>query len=189
MRKIFIWIILSVLIIIAIITSLMMLNGLVIGGLFNTPITKGDAESILNDDFEYIYVIADYLEKSEYTEIDIQSYDYVSNEGKYGTWYVYGENMERSNIGTQKITDEHIVDILDTLFKHKKYKNITKSGNTISFLLWSNLDAGRGVAYTLDGKEPILQFLTYFQELKKENWYYYEEDFNTWKVSQTGMSD
>ena len=53
--------------------------------------------------------------------------------------------------------------------------------NTIYFQRWSNLDNGRGVAYSIDGSTPTLQFLTKLEPLSESNWYYYEEDYNEWK--------
>lgn len=43
-------------------------------------------------------------------------------------------------------------------------------------------DSSRGIAYSIDGKEPKLQFLTKLEALPERNWYYYEEDFDEWKI-------
>ena len=48
--------------------------------------------------------------------------------------------------------------------------------------MWSNLDSGHGIAYTIDESEPKLQFLTKAEKLNEDNWYYYEEDYNKWKL-------
>lgn len=154
-------------------TVILLIGGLLIGGF--PRISQKKVEKIFLNDFEALAIIVDYMEKSEYTDISIWDSDYIYDEGEYGTWFV-------SENGKQKIKDKEIVNILDMLFKQKKYEVISKVGNTISFQLWSNRDQGRGIAYTLDGNAPTLDYLTRFEKLKNENWYYYEEDFNEWKV-------
>lgn len=101
----------------------------------------------------------------------------IYDEGDYGTWYVKNDNVN----GVMNIENNDIVDTLSELFNKRKYQVIAKDGNTISFQLWANLDAGSGIAYSIDGSEPTLQFLTKSEKMDKENWYYYEENFNEWK--------
>lgn len=174
---------LLILIIGIIVTVVILIGSLMIGGLFNPPINQEKAEKVLLNDYESICTIVDYMKNSEYIDISIQSNDYVYGDGNYGTWYVYDDTLKKQDAGNKRIKDKNIVDILDMLFVKKTYQNISKNGNTISFLLWSNLDEGRGIAYTLDGSIPTLQFLTKSEKLKKENWYYYEENFNEWKLN------
>lgn len=174
---------LLILIISIIVTVVILIGSLMIGGLFNPPINQERAEKVLLNDYESICTIVDYMKNSEYVDISIQSNDYVYDDGNYGTWYVYDDILKNQDAGSKRIKDKNIVNILDMLFAKKTYQNISKNGNTISFLLWSNLDEGRGIAYTLDGSTPTLQFLTKSEKLKKENWYYYEENFNEWKLT------
>ena len=169
--------ILSILIIGVVQTVILVIRGLIIGGF--PRISQEKVEKIFLNDFETLSIIVDYMKKSKYTEITIQSNDYIYDEGDYGTWFVHDDTEDN---GKQKIKDKEIVDILDMLFKQKKYGVISKDGNTIWFQLWSNRDQGRGIAYTLDGNAPTLDYLTKFEKLKNENWYYYEEDFNEWKL-------
>lgn len=159
-----------------------MTGSLFIGGLFNPPINKEKAEKVLSDDYEAVCAIVDYMKNSNYVNISIESNDYISDDGNYGTWYVYGDALKEQDTGIKKIKDKDIVKIIDILFKKRSYQNISKDGNTVSFLLWSALDRGKGIAYTLDGNAPTLQFLTESERLKKDNWYYYEENFNEWKA-------
>ncbi len=96
--------------------------------------------------------------------------------------YIYydGEKWVYKPDGFQGVTVENVNRIIDIAQK-RKYSVIDKADNYIYFQLWSNLDAGRGIAYTLDGNPPTLQFLTKYEKLDDENWYYYEEDFNEWR--------
>lgn len=182
--KRFLKILLLLISITGIITIFVILAGsLVIGGLFDPPINQKKAEKILLSDFEDFYAVIDYMKKSEFTDIDIESNDYVYGSKNHGTWYVYDNTLKNQNAKNKKITNKYVVDILDIFFNEKNCRNISKNGNTISFLLWSNLDDGRGIAYTPDGNPPTLQFLTKFEKLKKENWYYYEENFNEWRLN------
>lgn len=67
------------------------------------------------------------------------------------------------------------------MFKEKRYQVINKHGNAISFQLNSTLDMGAGIVYSIDGAEPSMQILTKLEALDKDNWYYYESDFNEWR--------
>ena len=40
---------------------------------------------------------------------------------------------------------------------------------------------GAGIVYSIDGAEPSMQILTKLEALDKDNWYYYESDFNEWR--------
>lgn len=162
------------------------IGGFMIGGLFNPPISQEKVEKIFLTDYEYVFELVEYMKSSKYDNIIINLNDYIHNYEDYGTWFVYDEDgqhiHDEEEQGVQKIADENIVEILDILFKQKKYQIITKDDDTISFQLWSNLDKGIGFAYTLNGDIPEIQFLTKFEKLKKENWYYYEDDFNEWRL-------
>ena len=84
------------------------------------------------------------------------------------------------------IEDEHTRNALDVLIRHG-YQIIRKEGNFIVFLRWRNKDNGRGIVYSINGVPPdesVLQFLTRLEPLSEEGWYYYEEDFNEFRIRQ-----
>ena len=64
------------------------------------------------------------------------------------------------------------------------YKGIGRDGNTIYFVRWTRLmDFGAGIAYSVNGKdEPELDFVTKLEPLSEDGWYFYEEDYNEWRV-------
>ena len=143
-----------------------LLSGLFIGGFFFPPTTQEGMEKNFQKDKEYIFTVAEYIANSKYGEIYIPT---------------TMESGEMSNAGTPvKIDNVEVVTAIETL-KKRGYSVIGKSGNTIHFQRWSNLDNGRGIAYSINGNVPNLQFLTKLEPLSDENWYYYEEDFNEWK--------
>ena len=84
-------------------------------------------------------------------------------------------------VGQVLIKDEQIMHSINTLIS-RGYDVITKDNNTVSFQRWSNLDAGRGIAFSIDGTQPNLQFITKLEKIRESNWYYYEEDFNEWNL-------
>lgn len=144
-----------------------LLSGLFIGGFFFPPITQEGMEKHFQNDKEYIFVVNEYLVNSKYGEIYIPS---------------TMESGEMSNAGTPvKINETEVVTAINTL-KKRGYSVIGKDGNTIHFQRWSNLDNGRGVAYSVNGNEPTLQFLTKLEPLTEPNWYYYEENYNEWRT-------
>ena len=145
--------------------------------LFREPYTTSeDIKKEFYSNYEQMEKIKEILERAEYADISIYNTDYIYEDGEYGTWFVAGE-------GSIQIEDEEFVNDIEILFKEREYSHIGKIGNTIYFQLWANKDAGSGIAYSTDGNEPVLQFLTKLEELDKNNWYYYEEDFNEWKLN------
>lgn len=150
--------------------------------LFGPYSSQQKIEKEFYKNYETILEITSYIEKAGYVNINIQGTDYIYDDGNYGTWYVQSGNANDTvNDGRKEIGDDKIIKELSHLFKDKKYQVINKNGNAISFQLSSNLDMGAGIVYAIDGIEPSLQFLTKLKKLDKNNWYYYEEDFNEWK--------
>lgn len=78
------------------------------------------------------------------------------------------------------VSDDSARESLEQL-KENGYKIITKEDGMINFLIWSNKDMGIGIVYSEFGTEPKLQFQTYCS-LLEEKWYYYEEDYNQWRL-------
>ena len=64
--------------------------------------------------------------------------------------------------------------------------NITKSGDTVEFLFWTRLmDFGAGVVWHEDTETPPdVQFLTRLDALETDGWYYYEADFNEYRLGK-----
>jgi hypothetical protein len=79
------------------------------------------------------------------------------------------------------IEDSQVVNAIEILFS-KGYSVISKDENTIQFQRSTRfMDFGSGIAYSIDGSEPQLPFLTKLDPLPDPNWYYYEADFNEFK--------
>ena len=140
--------------------------GLYIGGFFLPPIDQDKMERIFLGDREYLIRVKNYIADVDCDDV------YISATMNMGEIHISGENMQ--------IEDDEVSESFEKL-KKRGYRVISKDGNTINFLRWSNLDNGRGVAFSIDGSEPKLQFLTKLEPLSEPNWYYYEEDFNEWK--------
>ena len=135
--------------------------GIAIGGAFSPPIGKEKMEKIFDEDRELLFIVTNYLISSDY-EIA-----YIPPDMKDGEIYISGDYAE--------IEDVEIIKAINKL-KERGYKGISIEDYTIHFQRWSNLDKGRGIAYSIDGSEPTLQFLTKLEPLSEPNWYYYEED-------------
>ncbi len=60
---------------------------------------------------------------------------------------------------------------------------ITKSGDTVEFLFWTQLmDFGAGLVWHENTETlPDVQFLTRLDALETDGWYYYEADFNEYR--------
>ena len=82
------------------------------------------------------------------------------------------------------IKDQKVVDDLKTLFEEKGYEVIGKNNNTIYFQKWSRgADLGIGLAYLIDlDANSDLEFLVKLEPLLEKNWYFYESDYNEWRL-------
>lgn len=132
-------------------------------------INQKNMEKIFNEDYDLLSDITELFIDSEY------EYIYISNNMNSGEMYVSGETVE--------IKSKLITNSIDALIS-KGYTVIEKSGNSIHFQRWSNLDSGYGVVFSIDESAPDIEYLTKFERLDKDNWYYYESDFNEWKLKK-----
>lgn len=142
-------------------------NSIFIGGNFFVPLDYESAEKKFENKKEEIYIVNQYFSELRYNCIYIPASmdnDIMSADG--------------SDV---KIESSEVIQSIKKL-KENGCTVIGKENNTIYFQMWSNLDSGHGIAHTIDGTEPTLQFLTKSKKLNEDNWYYYEEDFNEWKL-------
>ena len=160
-----------------IILSIIIYVGLFIFTWFPPKISKATMEKELIKNKEPIISVIDYLTDIPYETASIDD----DNIDTGIDLFVYGNENSSMHL---LIDDDAVVDNIYFLFKKCNYENITKNGDAISFLRWSDLDNGTGIVYSIDGhipNESSFDFLTKLESLSEENWYYYEEDFNEWK--------
>lgn len=93
----------------------------------------------------------------------------------------YGDPMEFTDLQTERLVNE---------LAEKGYNRITKKRDIVVFYVWKKplydeFEAGFG--YSDDGMvdSSAVIFLTYQQPLSKENWCYYEADYNEWRARNT----
>ena len=141
--------------------------GIASGSFFNSRIDKDQMSKIFIEDYELLSTVAQFLVDSGYRNVSIQ------------------KNMNESepfiDVRNSEIDVKEIMDAIEELM-NRGYSIIVRNGNTINFVRWSSMDVGIGIAYLVEGGEPVIDFLTKFESLSKPNWYYYEEDFNEWRV-------
>lgn len=163
MKKIVTYVLIAVILVILIIT----IGSITIDGdFFNFPIGKEKMESIFIQDQKRLTTVTNFLANSDYDNV------YIPDTMEDGEMSIDGTSV--------KINDVEVVEAINTL-KKQRYNVIEKDGNTIYFQRWSNLDKGRGIVYSINDNEPILQFLTKIEPLPEPHWYYYEEDYNEWR--------
>ena len=122
---------------------------------------------------DLIELVKDYFAQSEYDSISITS------SMERGAMFV---NIVGQSYVT--IRNEEVIEAIMQLHK-KGYSSISKKSNGISFVRWTGKDVGKGVVYSIDGHEPdksSFDFLTKIEPLSENGWYYYEEDFNEWRI-------
>lgn len=157
-----------VLIFLAVILVVIICGALFFYIVFPPPLSPKAMEKDFRKNQSDIILVMSYLAASEYTDI------YITSNKPSGVMFV-------STVGDVEIGNVEVTAAIDTLLR-KGYKVIIRDKNTVSFQRSATLDYGSGVAYSIDGSEPQLQFLTKLQPLPEQNWYYYEEDFNKWKA-------
>jgi len=139
-----------------------------LGGGFNKPDYE-DMQKIFVRDEVQIKQIANFLAESDEEGIIIH------DSTEKGMMFVYHEH------GDVKIENSEIINAIEVL-KNNGCRGIYKSGNTIEFQVWATKDAGRGIAYTVDGATPEIEFLTDIRELPNEtSWFYYEDNYKKWR--------
>lgn len=82
----------------------------------------------------------------------------------------------------QSVKMEQIVEKL----KEKGYYYITKRENVVIFDVWRkpfDVEFEAGFVYSVDGSGDLseISYLTDQRSLPKQNWYYYESDYNEWR--------
>jgi len=162
MKKIIIFILLSILL--ATILSVMFVAStswvsfLIMQDVIDPPIDKEKMESIFKKDYEVLVIVTNYLANSSYESV------YIRNFRGSGIMDVGGDRAE--------IEDIKVIEAINAL-ENRGYSSIEKNNNTISFLRHTSFKNGRGIAYSIDGNEPVLPYLRRLEPLSKPNWYYY----------------
>ena len=111
---------------------------------------------------EKIIIVRDYLVNSGFDSIYIPS----SMEP--------GMMSAGAGIGRVPISDAEVVEVIQLLHR-RGYRVISKGTNAVVFLRWSGFDVGRGIFYSIAGctyDDHALPFLTWFEPLSIEGWYY-----------------
>lgn len=130
-------------------------------------------ESHFQNNYEDIQIVVDFITNLEYSSVDISSAD--------GTML--------ADLETMKIEDENVNSAVKRLLgtplaKERQYYSVYKSGNTIEFCQWSSPhDIGCGIAYSINETyTPRIQYCTELVPLSQSGWYYYVDDYNTWRI-------
>lgn len=155
------------------IVSIIVVVGLVWNAILSLgPPDKDKIEKYFKRDKTDIILITEFLINSDYSEISINKK--LQKDGFMFT----GVNTRDRNI-----ENEVVVKAVNRLLRRRGYKSILKNGNTISFEKWSFFEQCRGITYSINGKdEPILQFLIELEPLSENGWYYYEENYDEWRL-------
>lgn len=122
---------------------------------------------VFSRDYTSLSLVADYLVSLEHDSV------YIPSE------YPDGEILASGTICF--IDNDDIVNAI-AILREAGCSVIDKDAGVITFVYWSTSDVGKGFAYSSDGSDPQLQFQTYLEKLSMENWFYYEEDFNLWRL-------
>ena len=140
-------------------------------GIIPFPFNYESIDNIFKKDQMEIFAVSKYFEESDYQEI------YIPSSMNRGIMSIE-DGMHKN------IQELEVVEAIEKL-KAKGYSVIGKEKNTIYFQRWSDLDSAQGIAYSIDGNEPVLHSLIKCKPLSKAGWYYYEEDYDEWLLKNT----
>lgn len=122
------------------------------------------------DDFEDLQKVADYL---------------ISLENK-SAWIRSPYKPMSVDLGETREIDPEVKGVVRKLFR-RGYMNIIKNDTSIVFERWKrpfSFEFRAGFAFNFRGSDWVdVQFRINQQELDREDWYYYEEDYNQWRVT------
>ena len=131
-----------------------------------TPPTFEEIEIIFNDHKEYFIAINNYCTNTTVTDFSVDTHTKDST----------GE------LNTEIIKDDAAKNAINKLISQGTLKQVYKYGDTIVYILWeSSFDEGCGIAYS--ATTPKIAFMTELESLTEENWYYYVDDYNTWRLN------
>ena len=140
------------------------------------PASKAKISWMYFRDKSLLTSVAGYFQESGYYGIYIPASDYIYNTKDTG--YMFA-NIIPDKVGENvPIEDQRVLRDINILFKAKGYWTIEKDGNTIAFFISTAREHDRGIAYTIDGSPPVLDFVVDYKLLSSDgHWYYYEEDW------------
>jgi len=145
-----------------------------ISGMFSGHPSYEKAEKMFAEDYEELSSIASYFIALEYGRVSIP------NDIEAGM-------MSVDYTGNVKIEDVSVIRAIATLLGHG-YQDMDKMGNAVRFQRWSIFECRSGIVYSIDGTvltadgSDGLDYLTRLESLSEPGWYYYEEDYNEWRV-------
>lgn len=122
------------------------------------------------DDFEDLQKVADYL---------------ISLENKSALIRTPYKPMS-VDLGQTREIDSEVKEIVRKLFR-RGYMNIIKNDTSIVFERWKrpfSYEFRAGFAFNFRGTDWVdVDFRINQQELEKDDWYYYEEDYNEYRIT------
>ena len=134
-------------------------------------IDSADVNATFEEDIDDLQVVADYL-----CDFD---YDYITIRDSKGTMGVGGGEKV-------SIDNDEIKQTIKTLFK-KGYCYLAKVCDTIKFHRWDksfDMEFQAGFAFVYDGSEDLdISFVVHQEPLSKDNWYYYEANYNEYRLT------
>ena len=153
-----------------------MIAAVVILSLFVTSCSPkrglGNAKKDLQSNLELFVITRDFLVEEEY--------DYISIRFRgEGTMFV-----NKTDTPYVPIDNDEVIEALD-LLRQRGFEHTLKYKDSVQFYRRSHSEIYYGIVYSMDGQAPddtVVQFLTKIEPLTEEGWYYFEGDYNRYRV-------
>lgn len=134
--------------------------------------SQENAEKVFRRNKDEFIIVAEYMADNNYISVQVDK-----NVNK-----VYGVTGGFT-VRPEEITDKNVVNAVERLFS-RGIITIHGHRNSIIFLRWRRFnDFGAGIVCSIDaGEEPTADYLTKLEPLPVDGWYYYESDYNEWRL-------
>lgn len=109
--------------------------------------------------------------------------DYFSNNSSSSI--IFNHPNIKANTDRFKVDDDIVLEAINILLNERGYSVIGKRENTIYFQKWTRgANLGIGISYSINKEDkPIIDHITKLEPLSESGWYFYEEDFEEWKLN------
>lgn len=146
-----------------------------VGCRWREPPSVDRIQAILQENFEDIQFITDWLLNSEYKDVYFEKKYLRDGE----VW---------ADFSTIPL-DSKVLSCAKRLMLQKGFYSIEKSSyeKAITFYIWTDhFEADCGVAYATDSKKkPEIQYQITLEPISPENWFYFYSDYNEWRSLHT----
>jgi hypothetical protein len=105
----------------------------------------------------------------------------------------YIDKMLVSQDGTDNISlfilNQDILTAINEIFSTNMFNDISYDDDCLIIQAYDDFDCSKGYSYSFTSKLPNIQFMTQLVQLDNSEWYYFESDYNTYRISDKTVNN